>query len=169
MKQINENKYLKMFKFSSLEEGTTFFDNQKAKNKLFIGDIFGDNYYCYVCYHSLTREVQFVLSFRSDEREDNLNFLFWEGSLVIDTGTNIYLIADNLSIKASFEVTTPLIGFYLVNKKFLLLLEEAYLRVVDYNGWIVKSELFDLIEDFEIKDSLLFLRTSEGDKNIQLI
>jgi hypothetical protein len=168
MKQIIENRYLKEFKFSSSEETTTFFNNQKAKRNLSIEDTFGENYYCYVCYHSLTKEKQFVLSFSSDENEDNLNFLFWGSLFVLDTGKNIYLIDESLNIKTSLEITTPLIGLYLINKEKLLVLEEAYMRVINYNGDIVKAELFDLIEDFSIKDNLLSIQTSEENKVIEL-
>ncbi len=168
MKQIIENRYLKAFKFSSLEEASTFFNNQKAKRSLSIEDTFGENYYCYVCYHSLTREKQFILSFSSDESVDNLNFLYWDSLLVLDTGKNIYLIDESLNIKKSFEITTTLVGLYLINNEKLVLLEEAFLRVVNYKGQIVKSELFDLIENFSIKDNILSIQTSEETKVIVL-
>lgn len=168
MKQIIENKYLKGFKFSSEDAALTFFNNQKAERSLSIEDTFGDNFYCYICYHSLTREKQFALFFSSDESEDNLNFLFWNKMLVLDTGKNICLIDESLSIKTSIETTTPLVGLYLISNEKLLVLEEAYMRVVNYNGDIVQAELFDLIEDFSIKDNLLSIQTSEGNKVLEL-
>ncbi|PGH38011.1 MAG: hypothetical protein CRN43_17810 [Candidatus Nephrothrix sp. EaCA] len=116
----------------------------------------------------MTKEKQFVLSFRSDESEDNLNFLFWDNLFVMDTGKNVYLIDESLNIKTSFEITAPLVGLYLINKEKLLLLEEVYMRVVDYKGQIVKSELFDLIEDFSIKGNLLSVQTSEERRVIEL-
>lgn len=167
MKQIIRNSYVKTFKFTSLQEMSAFVSNQGVKNHLSIDDILGNNYYCYVGYHSLTKEKQFILSFSSDESDDNLNFLFCDNLFVLDTGTNIYLIDESLSIKVSLEITTPLIGLYLINNEKLLILEEAYMRVMDYKGEIVKSELFDLIEDFSVKDNLLFIRTSEENKVIE--
>jgi hypothetical protein len=168
MKQIIENRYLKEFKFSSSKEALIFFNNQKAKRSLSIDDTFGENYYCYVCYHSLTKDKQFVLSFSSDESEDNLNFLLWHSLLVLDTGKCVYLIDENLKIKSSFEVTTPLIGFFVINDEKLLLLEEAYMRIVDNKGQTIKSELFDQIEDFSIKGNLLSIQTGEENKLIKL-
>jgi len=170
MKQIIGNRYLKGFKFSSLQELSAFLGNIETKNCLSIEDASGDNYYCYVCYNSLTKEKQFVLSFSSDEGEDNLNFLFWEEQrmFILDTGKSIYLIDNNVSIKTSLEITTPLIGLYLINKDTLLLLEEAFMRVIDYNGKILKSELFDLIEDFNIQDNILSIQTSEERKIFKL-
>lgn len=168
MKQIIGNRYLKGFRFSSSEESLAFLNNQKAKIILSIEETFGENYYCYVCYHSLTREKQFVLSFSSDESEDNLNFLFWGSIFVLDTGKNIYLIDETLNIKTSLEITTPLVGLYLINKEKLLLLEETYMRVVDCKGQIVKSELFDLIEDFNIKENTLSIQTNKENKIIEL-
>lgn len=168
MKQIIENRYLKGFRFASLEEASTFFNNQKSERNLFIQDTIGDSYYCYVCYHSLTIEKQFVLSFSSDESEDNLNFLFWDNMLVLDTGKSIYLIDESLNIKTSFEITTPLIGLYLISIERLLILEEAFLRIINHNGDIIKTELFDLIEDFNIKDNFLTIQTNEENKVIKL-
>jgi hypothetical protein len=171
MKQIIGNKYIKVFKFASSKEVSTFLSNQGTENCLSIENLYSDIYYCYVCYSSLTREKQFVLCFSSDESEDNLNFLFWDEQrvFVLDTGKNIYLIDENLNIKKSFEITTPLIGLHLINKNNLLLLEEAFMRVVDYNGKILRSELFDLIDDFSIKDNILSIRTyDEGNKVFDL-
>lgn len=168
MKQIVQNKYLKGFRFSSSEEASIFFKNQKANNSLSIEGTLGDNYDCYVCYHSLTKEKIFVLSFSSDEDEDNLSFLFWNNCFVISTGKNIYLINDALNIKACLEITTALVGLYIISNERLLLLEEAYLRVIDYNGRIVEKELFDLIDDFSIKDNVLYIQTSEGEKVTEL-
>ncbi|SUJ25618.1 Uncharacterised protein [Sphingobacterium spiritivorum] len=168
MKQVIKNRYLKVFRFSFVEEASTFFKNQKAERSLSIEDTLGDSYYCYVCYHSLTKEKQFVLSFSSDESEDNLNFLFWENIFVLDTGTNIYLIDESLNIKTSLETTTPLAGLYLISNDKLLILEEAYLRIINYNGDIVRAELFGLIEDFSIKDNLLSIQTSEENRVIEL-
>ena len=168
MKQIIENKYLIGFKFSYFKEASTFFSNQKAKRSLVINDTYGDSYYCYVCYHSLTRETEFVLSFSSDLSEDNLNFLFWENMFVLDTGKSVYLIDENLKIKTSFEIYTRVVGLYFVNKEKLLILEEAGLRVINYNGDIVKAEWLDFIEDFSIIDNLLSIQTSEEKKVIEL-
>lgn len=169
MKQINGNIYIKVFKFDSSQELSTFVRNQGAEKNLSIDNAFGSNYYCYVGYHSLTRDKQYVLSFSSDESEDNLNFLCWDGLLVLDTAKNIYLIDESLNIKASIEITTPLVGLYLINKEKLLILEEAYLRVINYKGEITKTEVFDLLEDFSIKDNLLSIQTSEESKVIELL
>ncbi|GAA4789638.1 hypothetical protein GCM10023231_17060 [Olivibacter ginsenosidimutans] len=169
MKQVVQNKYLKGFSFSSSEEALTFYNNQKADHSLSIEDTFGDNYYCYVCYHSLTNDKLFVLSFSSDEREDNLNFLYWNNLVVLDTGKSIYLIDEAVKIKVSLEVTTPLVGLYVINDEKLLVLEEAFIRVINYKGEVVKSEQTDLIEDFSIKGKLLHIRTDGGNKIIELI
>lgn len=168
MKQIIQNKYLKGFRFSSSGEALIFLNNQKANNSLSLENTFGDNYYCYVCYHSLTKEKLFTLSFSSDENEDNLSFLPWNNCFVMDTGKSIYLIDEFLCIKTSLDITTPLVGLYIINNEKLLILEEAYMRVIDYNGQIVKSELFDLIENFSIKDNVLSIQTSEENKVIEL-
>lgn len=169
MKQIIQNRYLKGFSFLSSEEALTFLNSQKADKSLSLEETFGDNYYCYVCYHSLTQEKLFALSFSSDEREDNLNFLYWNNLVVLDTGKSIYLIDEALNIKVLLEITTPLVGLYVIDDEKLLVLEEAFIRIINYKGEVVKSELTDLIEDFSIKDKLLHIRTDEGNKVIELI
>jgi hypothetical protein len=168
MKQIIKNCFIKTFKFTSSQDASTFANNQGVKKLISIDDTIGDNHYCYIGYHSLTKDKQFVLSFSSDENEDNLNFLLWDSLLVLDTGKNIYLLDESLNIKTMLEITTPLIGLYLINKEKLLVLEETYMRVINHNGNVVKAELFDLIEDFSIKDNLLSIQTSEENKVVEL-
>jgi len=116
----------------------------------------------------LTREKLFALSFSSDENEDSLTFLYWDHLLVLNTGKNIFLIDKGLTVISSFEITTPLVGLYAINKDKLLVLEEAFLRVINNKGEVVKSELTDLIEDFSIKDNWLSIQTSEESRIIEL-
>ncbi|HAM98559.1 MAG TPA: hypothetical protein DCQ26_08085 [Marinilabiliales bacterium] len=170
MKQIIGNRYIKTFKFASSQEASVFLSNQGTKNILSFDETFGDNYFCYVCCHSLTSEKQFVLSFSSDESEDKLFLLFWDEQkiLVLDTGKCIYMIDDRLTIIASFDITTPLIGLFLISKNSLLLLEEASLKLVNSQGEILKNEIFDLIEGFNIENGQLFIETSEERKIFEL-
>jgi hypothetical protein len=169
MKLIVKNIYIQTFKFTSSREASTFMSSQASGKNLSIDDTFGDNYYCYVGYHSLTKVKQFILSFGSEENEDSLCFLIWDDLFVLNTGKNIYLIDESLSVKTSLEITTPLVGLFLVSKDKLLVLEEAYMRIVNNNGDIVNSELFDVIQDFSIKDNLLSIQTSEENRVIKLI
>mgnify|MGYP003592249719 CR=1 FL=1 len=170
MKQIIGNRYLKSYKFSSLQETSVFIDNQKTSNILSIDDTFGDNYLCYVCYHSLTNEKEFVFSFCSNEKEENLSFLFWNEYklFVLDTGKNIYLINDTLNIVASFDISICLIGLYLTNKNNLLILEEASFKLINPKGQILMNESLDLIENFSIENGKLSIQTSEENKTFEL-
>ena len=170
MKQIFRNQYLKSFRFSSPQEALFFVNNQNVKNQLSIEDTFGDNDYCYICYNSLTSEKKFLLTFSSDIDDDNLSFLFWETQkvFVLDTGKNIYLIDDSLAIKASLEISISLVGLYLVDDDKLLILEEASFKVVNGKGQILLSESLDLIEDFSIKENILFIQTSDEHKIFKL-
>ena len=171
MKQIIGNKYINVYKFLSAKEKSFFLANQETMNILSLDETFGDNYFCYVCYHSLTSEKQFVISFGSDKNEDELSFLFWEEHkmFALDTGKKVYLINNKLKIISSYEITTPLIGLFLANKDNLLLLEEASFRLVDFEGETIKNEWFDLIENFSIENDKLSIHTSEGNKIFELI
>ena len=168
MRQVIRNKYLKGFSFLSLREALTFLDNQGVNKSLSLEETFGENYYCYICYHSLTQEILFSLSYSSDESEDNLNIMYWNDLIVLDIGKIIYLIDDFLEIRSSIEITTPLVGLYVINDERLLVLEEAFVRVINNKGEVVRAELTDLIEDFSVKDNLLFIQTNEENKIIEL-
>ena len=162
MKQILENRYIKSFKFLSFKEQSDFIENQETEKRLSLSETFGDNYYCYVGYHSLTRDTQFIISFATDENEDNLNLLFWKAGdlIVLDTGKHLYLVNSDIGIESAFEINTPLVGLYLTNDNNLVILEEAALRVINQNGKTLKNELFDLIEDFRIENDELSIQTS---------
>lgn len=168
MRQIVQNSYIKGFRFHSLTEASTFINTQKISKSVLVNDTYGDNYYCYVCYHALSREKLFALYFGSDEDESNFNFLFWDDLLVFDTGKDLYIIDQSLSVVQVLEITTPLIGLYQIGIERLLLLEEGYLRIINRRGEILNDRLFDLIEDFSIKDNLLFIHTNEGNSVINL-
>lgn len=170
MKQIFKNRYIKSFVFSSPREADTFIKSQETTNVLSFGDTFGDYQYCYICYNSLTSKKEFVLTFESDENEENLNFLFWDEAhlFVLDTGRNLYLVEDKLNVRVSFEITTPIVGLYLTSGDNLLVLEEASFRLINKEGKIVSSELFDLIEDFSVEGNLLSIHTSDETKIFKL-
>lgn len=170
MKQIIGNRYVEMFKFASSQEVSFFLHNQGNTSIINFDETFGDNYFCYVCRHSLTKEKQFVLSFSSNESSDNLNFLFWEkhNLIILDTGTFIYLLDNKLNVVKSFEITTPLIGLYLTDKDDLLLLEEASIKLINSDGIVLRDELFDLIQDFSIEEDKLIINTSEETKVFKL-
>ncbi len=139
---------------------------------MFIEESYGDYYYCYIGYNSLSSEKLFTISFSSDEKEDNLNFLFWDkaGLIVFDTGRKLYFIDDKLDIKHDFEITLPLISLYLTEENNLLVLEEASFRVLNSAGQILKSEeLFDLIIDFSLENNNLHIVTSDEERVFRLV
>jgi hypothetical protein len=137
-----------------------------VRKKIFIEESYGDYYYCYIGYNSLSSEKLFTISFSSDEKEDNLNFLFWDkaGLIVFDTGRKLYFIDDKLDIKHDFEITLPLIGLYLTEENNLLVLEEASFRVLNSSGQILKRELLDLIIDFSLENNYLHIVTIDGER-----
>ncbi|MFM7021955.1 MAG: hypothetical protein ACKOXB_03185 [Flavobacteriales bacterium] len=170
MRQIFKNKYIKAYKFLSVSESDTFRNNQNVNAILKIDESYGDCFYSYVCHNSLTSEKEFAIFFSSDEKEDKLNFMFWESAnlFVLDTGRNIYLLNGDLKIIKSLEIGTPLIGLYLTDEENLVLLEEASYRLVNKRGEVHVNELFDLIENFSLSGSKLIIKTSEGNKIFEL-
>lgn len=169
MKVVFNNKYIQLFKFESFREFSNFKNNQIIPKKLELDEPYGNTYFCYISYDSLTQKKIFLISFCSYQFENNLNILIWQKDLIVlDTGANIYFINDNLHILASFKIITPLIGLYLTRENTLLILEEASVKLVDSSGQIIKSESFDLIEDFSLEDEVLSIKVNGEMKTFRL-
>ncbi|WP_243018428.1 MULTISPECIES: hypothetical protein [Candidatus Cardinium] len=171
MRQVICNRFIELLKFRSHKEISTFISNQTISSILLLEESFGDIYYCYAGYHSLTNQKQFIISFNSDEDESNLHLLFWLSAelLVIETGRMIYCIDNKLSIKYHFDFITPLLGLYVTNTNNLLILDCMSIKIVTPQGVIVQDDSFDLIEDFSITGSYLSIKTSEGSKKFSLL
>ena len=169
MKQIFNNRFVKSFGFSSYREATAFIENQKYIKILNLDDSYGDKYYFYFCFDSLQQETYFILSFESDFQEEDLNFLFWDTAnlYVLDTGNNVFLIDKALNIISSYE-TTILIGLYLTNNDYLLILEEFSMILINKVGQLLKRVNTGFIEDFKIKDDKLYIKTENENKVIEL-
>lgn len=164
MNQIINNKFVRVFNFSSSSEADYFLQNQKVNNILSLEDTFGEYDYCVVCGNSLTRKIEFVLSFKSDEKDENLNLLFWQEPhlIVLHTGRGLYLIDGKLTVIATFEITTPLVGLFLTSGNNLLVLEEASYRLIDSTAKILSGELFDLMENFSLDGNKLSVHTYDN-------
>lgn len=170
MMQIFKNKFIKTYAFNSYDESMVFERNQSVDLFLTLDGSFGDRYFYYVCFDSLTQEKLFYISFCSDMKEEELVFFHWHESklMVIDTGKEIYLIDNELRIVANFEITSPLIGLHLTNENKLLILEEASLRLIDFEGKILMNSMFDLLKEFRIKENVLLIRTAEELRSFEL-
>jgi hypothetical protein len=170
MKQVFKNRVIKAYVFNSYEELSTFKSNQQIPNFLELDNTFGNLYICYICYDSLTQKKIFSISFSSDSSEEQLFFYAWQESklMVVDTGREIYLIDNELRIVASFDITSPLIGIHVTKPNNLLVLEEASLKLIDFEGKILMNSMFDLIEEFDINDNILSIRTAEESKQFEL-
>lgn len=171
MKIIFNNKYIEIFKMESFREFSIFVNNQNIKKKISLNEPYGDHYYCYIFYDSLTKEKSCIVDFHTDQPEKNLNLLIWKNTsfLVLDTGMNLYLIDNEFNVKTSFEILSPIIGLHITSGNNLLILEEASVRVIQSNGQIIKTELFDFIEDFNLQEDILSIKTNVGSKVFKLI
>lgn len=171
MKHIIENRYVKTFRFNTSREANIFLANNYTVRTLSLTETVGDNYFCFIFFDSLTNEKQFLISFCGDDAEEELILLYWSEAKIFVLGTNkkIWLISDEFSILASFEISTTLIGLSLIKENTLLLLEEASLTLIDSQGRLIKTELFDLIEDFNLEDNLLNIRTANYHRSYKLI
>ncbi len=162
MKYIFKNKYLLINKFGSSKEALDYFNNTDVRKKISLEESYGEYYYCLICYNSLTKEKIFAIKFSADENEIDLSVLFCDELLfVMSTGKNIYLIDEELKITTCIEITTPLMGLYLTKGNNLIILEETSCKLIDMKGGIIKEKMFDLIENYRIEDTKLYIHTSD--------
>ncbi|MBL8183411.1 MAG: hypothetical protein JNK51_00660 [Blastocatellia bacterium] len=168
MKQIFQNRFLRSMQFSNSREELAFLNQVPVERVLSIDLDDGQNPICYIGYDSLTQDIEFVLSFRSESNEEDLNLIFWQDRIVFDTGRSVFFVSYELELKASLELTTPLIGFHLVSDNELLILEEAFMRVVNKNGLVLKSESFDLVTRTTFEKNRLVLQTESGQRTLYL-
>ena len=165
MKQIINNRYLKSASFNSYDELNKYVTSLKVKNGLNLQDTFGENYYCYTSIDSLTSENEFYITFSTDEKEEYLSVLLWDTAnlFLLNSGTKLYFITCDLTIIGSFEITSPLVGLYVLTNDRILILEETTLRVVNSNGKIDREELFDLMLNFHMEGNRLSIMTEENE------
>ena len=170
MKMIVKNKYVKSHQFDSEAEFKTFISNQDVAKKLILEEQGGEFWYCYVCNDSLTSDKLFTIGFDSDTNQEELNLLYWSESnlTVLDNGNKIFIINDDMEMVASFPIITPLIGFYVTESNYLLILEEAAMKLISPSREVLKNEQFDLLDDYHIRDNKLHVRMDEVDKVIEL-
>ncbi|MCC5945593.1 MAG: hypothetical protein JJT94_11715 [Bernardetiaceae bacterium] len=170
MKMIFKNKYVKFYQFNSEAEFKTFVTNQGTINKLILEEQGGEFWYCYVGYDSLTSDKLFIIGFDSDSKQEELNLLLWTNSnlMVLDNQNEVFIVADNMELIASYTIVTPLIGFYITESNSLLILEEAAMKLVSQNGDILKNEQFDLLDDYQIIDNQLCIKVGTVNKIIEL-
>jgi hypothetical protein len=170
MKQIVKNRIIKAFSFRTLEEQSVFSRNQGPLKDLWLGGSNGEYYISYQFCDSLTGKALFLLSFCGEKSDGELNLLQWiESKLIVtETDREIHLINEDLSIIASLDITTPLIGFHLTAGNNLVILEEASVRLVDFEGKIIMEELFDLVESFSLDGNVLIITTDGETRRIEL-
>lgn len=166
MKINYSNMIIESSLFGEASEAQTYFTNQKGRSKVFLQDVFGDNYCVVKLVDSLSKEIKFCLGFSSETAPDNLNLIVWEHSdrFIIEVDNFLYFLSlSKGEVVSKVELLTPLIGLH-SKGKMLLILEEAGFKVVDANGEINQEETTDLIEDFTFTDNTLKLTTMEGDQ-----
>jgi hypothetical protein len=166
MRYFFGNKRIKTIAFSSNEEMLFYTSQHTIKHIVTLEDSFGDVSYMHILYEALTAEKKIAICFSSDEAESRLNLLFWPNNhiFVMDTGRKIYTLSEDFQLNRQFnlDINSPLIGLYITKSNNLLVLEEASLRIVDSSGKILRSELFDLVENFTLENEQLSIQTSEG-------
>lgn len=160
MNIIVKNLYVREYCFDSFREQTLFLNNIDSQKQLVLENTYGELYYCYVFYNSITQEKEFTLSFCSDFIKENINICFWTNKniVIISFDSYIYFI-DNKEGQVIKEIglTSPLIGVYQIDDSKILVLEEVYIRTVNPYGEIIQDMTTDLIEDFNIQDDVLYV------------
>jgi hypothetical protein len=166
MKQIERNSYFRSFDYNTEHEALMFVKNLNTLKHLHLSESFGDRYFCYVNYDCITKEKQFVISFGTYEKSDNLKLMWWNKSLLVDTGSEIYLIDENLHIKVKLDIYASFIGFFLINESMCLCLGEINLWIINMEGEILRSESYHLINSLEFSENDLTIKAENKDLKI---
>lgn len=160
MNVIIKNLYVKEYCFGSFREQTLFLNNIHSQKQLALENTYGEFYYCYVFYNSITQEKEFTLSFCSDYIKENINICFWinKNIVIISLDSCIYFINNKEGqVIKEIGLTSPVIGVYQIDDDKILVLEEDYIRTINSHGEIVQDMTTDLIEDFNIQDNVLYV------------
>jgi hypothetical protein len=166
MIRVYENKYVKDFQFSTKGELSKFLDRLPDIKILELDNSYGDTYHCYIFYHALSKEKEFVIVFSTYGSSENLQLLFWDKNNLVglENGAGFYLININkeLTIRFFCEFSTPFIGFYTTSNDNVIILEECALKLINSRGEVLQDKFFNLIENFEINNNQLILHTEDG-------
>jgi hypothetical protein len=168
MKQIVNNLYVKEYSFTSFQEFKQFFDNVECEKKIFFDDTLGDDYYCYKFCDSLGGETKFIIGFNTDSTSEWLNILFWNSKklLVIETGSHIKTLDENLNTVFSQSVFSRVNGLYVSGKDNLLVMEEIGIVLIDSNGNILEDIRYELVKDYRVENDVLFMELYDEQKFI---
>ncbi len=170
MKLNCSNRILSFSVFRTLDEAETFFNRQTSTQRLFLSHTFGDHNCVVKCMNSLSGDVEFCLGFSSETRSSDLSLIakFELDRWIVQVDSFLFFINPSQSeLINKCEIHTPLIGMYSENDK-LLALEEAGLKVLDFDGKILQEHTVDLINTFELKDGVLSVCTIDGEEEIIL-
>lgn len=166
MKQIFNNIYIKSYSFIHKIEFENFIKSMINKPHISLSNTFGQFYYVYVFHHSLELEIQFVVTFCSDYAEEDLLIFYNEIQkfYVLNTGSNLFSINNNLEIIDSIETISCLIGLFLTKKSDIIILSELDLYIINSTGKIQNSITFsDLVDKYEIIGDQISLKLVNGE------
>ncbi|TKG87910.1 hypothetical protein EYV94_27860 [Puteibacter caeruleilacunae] len=168
MKLNYNNKIIKHHSFNELSEAKKFYSNQKSRNKCFLDDTFGDNHCVINSLDALSGEIYLSLGFSSERNSNELNLMLWEQAdrWVIEIDESIYIVSSrSAEIVTKFEIGTPLIGFYVIENR-LLVLEETNIKVLDREGNVFQEKTIDLIDSYSLTDDgVLNIISTEGEES----
>jgi hypothetical protein len=144
-----------------------FYEKSNTK-KFFVETSCGSCNYTFIWCHALTQNELYMVCFSSFEKQENLKIVSWGEKHIFETGKEMFILDKTFSIIATYEFTSPLIGFYVINKNYILALEEVYLRVIGSDGAVIKSENIDFIDDFTLDNGILTLKSDGIEKRYDL-
>lgn len=172
MKTICNNKWISLFVTQSFRE----FEERMAKQKndkiiTLNQDKNGIYYYCIDVKNSLTQENIFSITFSTDYEENNISFLIWDQLFIVSTGAGLYFVNSiDIKMEASFELFSSLMGLYVTKGNHLLVLEELSCRILSSKGDVLGDYQFnDIVEDFNLKEDVLFIKINSDVIAIKLI
>ncbi len=163
MKFIFNNIYLTLLKFNTYREYSQYKANQYNVDFLLLNDNYGDYFYCFEIYDSLTNEIKKIISFSSDYKDENLYSMYSKTTktLIIHTGKKLFFIDKEFKIISSYDIITPLVSLYETINDRIIILEEASITIVDESGIVLKKEFLGMITKYWINDNKLTIVTED--------
>lgn len=163
MKTIFLNSFFEITSFAELAKCNFFLQQQRCPVCI-IEDSFGDRSFALIQKDSFSGNAVLAVGFSSDtELSELLVFYIPQlSSLIIGTNEFVFFISNKPELLMAIELSTPLVGLRMLDDGNILLLEEGAAYSIKKDGVLNWSHQFDLINSFELTNSILRLETYEN-------
>ncbi|MCQ2217417.1 MAG: hypothetical protein MJZ33_02900 [Paludibacteraceae bacterium] len=167
MNYILNNEMYSIVKIHSHDAAVDYFYRLQSP-KLQILDSIGENHFVIKVRDSLTHNMKYEIMFDGDCEVEDCCLMKYHNHIVFNNDKCLYLVDVVSKSVKEFETLAPLIGLTVTTKGELLLLKELGVDFIGNDGNIVRSIPTMFIENYILKDNVLFLKTENESFEIPL-